>query len=130
MRAGHGANVPPLHTRVRKLIMGAFTRRTIADTENGLVALVDRLLDDIEAHGGGDLITDYASAIPVEIIGIWRRNSRSNDLYAPVMVRPLQRSPRAVHERGNAQLEIGSRPSWASRRPRSAAEYVVVAGAA
>ena len=62
-------NDPPLHTRVRKLIMGALTRRAIADMENGLVALVDRLLDDIEANGGGDLITDYASAIPVEIIG-------------------------------------------------------------
>ena len=37
--------------------------------ENGLVALVDGLLDGIEANGGGDLINDYASAIPVEIIG-------------------------------------------------------------
>ena len=34
-------NDPPLHTRVRKLIMGALTRRAIADMENGLVALVD-----------------------------------------------------------------------------------------
>ena len=60
---------PPLHTRVRKLIMGALTRRAIADMEAGLVVLVDRLLDTIEAQGGGDLISDYASAIPVEIIG-------------------------------------------------------------
>ena len=62
-------NDPPLHTRVRKLIMGALTRRAITDMESGLVALVERLLNDIEAKGGGDLITDYASAIPVEIIG-------------------------------------------------------------
>ena len=62
-------NDPPLHTRVRKLIMGALTRRAIADLEPGLVALVDRLLDDIEARGGGDLIEDFACAIPVEIIG-------------------------------------------------------------
>lgn len=60
---------PPLHTRVRKLIMGALTRRAIADMEPGLIALVDGLLDAIEAKGGGDLIEDYASAIPVEIIG-------------------------------------------------------------
>ena len=62
-------NDPPLHTRVRKLIMGALTRRAIADMEPGLVALVDRLLDRIEAQGGGDLIEDFAAAIPVEIIG-------------------------------------------------------------
>jgi cytochrome P450 len=62
-------NDPPLHTRVRKLIMGALTRRAIADMEPGLVRLVDSLLDRIEAKGGGDLIEDFASAIPVEIIG-------------------------------------------------------------
>jgi cytochrome P450 len=62
-------NDPPLHTRVRKLIMGALTRRAIADMEPGLVALVDRLLDGIAAQGGGDLIEDFAAAIPVEIIG-------------------------------------------------------------
>lgn len=62
-------NDPPLHTRVRKLIMGALTRRAIADMEPGLVTLVDSLLDRIEAQGGGDLIEDFAAAIPVEIIG-------------------------------------------------------------
>jgi len=62
-------NDPPLHTRVRNLIMGALTRRAIADMEPGLLALVDSLLDRIEAQGGGDLIEDFASAIPVEIIG-------------------------------------------------------------
>ncbi|MBG9386457.1 cytochrome P450 [Caenimonas aquaedulcis] len=62
-------NDPPLHTRVRKLIMGALTRRAIADMEPGLVTLVDGLLDRIEDRRGGDLIEDFACAIPVEIIG-------------------------------------------------------------
>src|SRR3954465_15570081 len=62
-------NDPPLHTRVRKLIMGALTRRAISQMEAGLSALVDGLLDRIAAQGGGDLIEDFASAIPVEIIG-------------------------------------------------------------
>lgn len=62
-------NDPPLHTRVRKLIMGALTRRAIADMEPGLITLVDSLLDRIEGQGGGDLIEDFAAAIPVEIIG-------------------------------------------------------------
>jgi cytochrome P450 len=62
-------NDPPLHTRVRRLIMGALTRRAIAEMEPGLIALVDSLLDEMDARGGGDLIDDFASAIPVEIIG-------------------------------------------------------------
>ncbi len=62
-------NDPPLHTRVRSLIMGALTRRAIADMEPSLVRLVDSLLDEIAIKGGGDLIEDFASAIPVEVIG-------------------------------------------------------------
>src|SRR3954469_6710991 len=62
-------NDPPLHTRVRQLIIGALTRRALGDLEPGLVALVDRLLEAIEVRGGGDLVDDFAAAIPVEIIG-------------------------------------------------------------
>jgi cytochrome P450 len=62
-------NDPPLHTRVRRLIMGALTRRAIDAMAPGLVQLVDQLLDAIEARGGGDLIEDFASAIPIDIIG-------------------------------------------------------------
>ena len=62
-------NDPPLHTRVRSTLMGALTRRAIAAMEPGLIALVDNLLDAIAARGGGDLVEDYASAIPVEVIG-------------------------------------------------------------
>jgi cytochrome P450 len=62
-------NDPPLHTRVRKLIMGALTRRAIAQMEGGLVTLVDSLLERIAQQGGGDVIEDFAAAIPVEVIG-------------------------------------------------------------
>ena len=60
---------PPLHTRVRSRIMGALTRRSIAGMTSDLLVLVDSLLDDLQAQGGGDLIEDFASAIPVEVIG-------------------------------------------------------------
>jgi cytochrome P450 len=62
-------NDPPAHTRVRRLIMGALTRRAIAEMEGSLISLVDGLLGKMEAQGGGDLIEDFASAIPIEVIG-------------------------------------------------------------
>ena len=37
--------------------------------EPALIALVDRLLDDMEHKGHADLVEDFAAAIPVEVIG-------------------------------------------------------------
>jgi cytochrome P450 len=62
-------NDPPAHTRVRRLIMGALSPRAIAGMEPDLVRLVDRLLDAIAAKSKVDLIEDFASAIPIEVIG-------------------------------------------------------------
>ncbi len=62
-------NDPPLHTRVRRLIAGALNPRAIAEMEPGLIALVDRLLDDMQARGQADIVEDFASAIPIEVIG-------------------------------------------------------------
>ena len=62
-------NDAPLHTRVRRLIGGALTPRAIAQMQPGLARLVDSLLDTMAAKGQVDLINDFASAIPIEIIG-------------------------------------------------------------
>ena len=39
--------------------------------EPSLITLIDSLLDELQAKGSGDLIEDFASAIPVEVIGNW-----------------------------------------------------------
>ncbi len=62
-------NDPPLHTRVRRLINGALTPRAIAGMEAGLETLVAQLLERMAAKGRVDLIEDFASAIPIEVIG-------------------------------------------------------------
>ena len=62
-------NDPPLHTRVRRLIIGALSQRAVESIEQSLVALVDRLLDDMKTRGDVDLIEHFAAAIPVEVIG-------------------------------------------------------------
>jgi cytochrome P450 len=62
-------NDPPAHTRVRRLIMGALSPRAIAEMEPSLRALVDRLLERLAGRSEVDLIGDFATAIPIEVIG-------------------------------------------------------------
>jgi cytochrome P450 len=62
-------NDPPYHTRVRKLLAPAFTPRALAALQTRIEALVDRLLDAAAARGEIDLITDFAAAIPIQLIG-------------------------------------------------------------
>ena len=62
-------NDPPYHTRVRRLLAPAFTPRALKALQARVEALVDRLLDAIAARGRCDLIEDFASAIPVQLIG-------------------------------------------------------------
>lgn len=62
-------NDPPLHTRVRRLLAPAFTPRALKLLEHRFEALVARMLDKAAENGGMDVIVDFASALPVEIIG-------------------------------------------------------------
>ncbi len=62
-------NDAPLHTTVRRLIIGALTVRAIAAMEPALERLVDSLLDEAADRGTIDAIADFAAAIPVEVIG-------------------------------------------------------------
>jgi cytochrome P450 len=58
---------PPLHTRVRRIMSTALAPRATAQMEVGLIATVDQLLDQMPLEP--DLIKDFASVIPIQIIG-------------------------------------------------------------
>ncbi len=62
-------NDAPLHTRVRRLLLGALNQRAIARMEAGVSALVERLLDRLADQAAPDLIGHFAAEIPVEVIG-------------------------------------------------------------
>lgn len=62
-------NDPPLHTRVRSIMVGALNPRALARMEPGLITLVDKLLDDMSGQTEVDLIEAFAGAIPIEVIG-------------------------------------------------------------
>jgi len=60
---------PPLHTRVRRILMGALSQRAMARMEAGVSALIDQLLDQLADQPAPDLIDHFAAQIPVEVIG-------------------------------------------------------------
>ena len=62
-------NDAPLHTRVRRLLLGALNQRAITRMEAGVGQLVERLLDHIADEPAPDLIAHFAAEIPVEVIG-------------------------------------------------------------
>jgi hypothetical protein len=59
---------PPDHTRLRGLVVKAFTARRVEDMRPRIQQVVDQTLDRIEARGHMDLIEDYAFRLPVTII--------------------------------------------------------------
>jgi cytochrome P450 len=62
-------NDPPYHTRVRKLLAPAFTPRALRELQARIEILVDRLLEAAAERGEIDLIADFATAIPIQLIG-------------------------------------------------------------
>jgi cytochrome P450 len=59
---------PPDHTRLRGLVVKAFTARRVEDMRPRIQQIVDETLDRIAPQGRMDLIEDFAFRLPVTII--------------------------------------------------------------
>jgi len=59
---------PPDHTRLRGLVVKAFTARRVEDMRPRIQHIVDETLDAIAGQGHMDLIEDFAFRLPVTII--------------------------------------------------------------
>jgi cytochrome P450 len=59
---------PPDHTRLRGLVVKAFTARRVEEMRPRIQAIVDETLDRVEARGHMDLIADFAFRLPVTVI--------------------------------------------------------------
>src|ERR1700728_4492011 len=59
---------PPDHTRLRGLVVKAFTARRVEDMRPRIQEVVDRALDRVMPRGSIDLSEDYAFRLPVTII--------------------------------------------------------------
>jgi len=65
---------PPEHTRLRKLAKQGFTTRAIESWRSIIQNTTDRLLDQVQNHGGMDAVSDLAIPLPgiiiTEIFGV------------------------------------------------------------
>ena len=106
-------NDPPVHTHVRKALGDAMSPRTVAAMAGPLVVLVDALLDKLAARGECDLMTEFAAAIPLEVIGNLLAIERADRA-------PLQRWSHAIL----GALEFGSDPRRLAQGNRAVEEFV------
>ncbi len=59
---------PPEHTRLRRLVNPWFTASALREFTPRAQEIVDNALDELAARPQFDLVTDYASRVPVEVI--------------------------------------------------------------
>lgn len=59
---------PPDHTRLRGLVVKAFTARRVEEMRPRIEAIVDAAIDRIERRGTMDVIADFALRLPVTVI--------------------------------------------------------------
>ncbi len=59
---------PPAHTRLRGLVVRAFTARRVEALRDRIAAIVDALIDTVIDRGEMDLVADFAHKLPVIVI--------------------------------------------------------------
>ncbi|MEA2632481.1 MAG: hypothetical protein QOE66_2700, partial [Chloroflexota bacterium] len=59
---------PPDHTRIRRLVLKAFTPRTVEAMRGRIQAVVDDLIDRFDGAGEVDLIAAFVEPLPVTVI--------------------------------------------------------------
>ena len=67
--AGLNHSDPPDHTRIRALVIKAFTPGSVRRLQSRIEALVHELIDHVVPAGGMDLIADFAYPLPAIITG-------------------------------------------------------------
>jgi cytochrome P450 len=59
---------PPMHTRQRKLVSQAFSRRAIGGLEPLVAGVISKFLDGLSGRREFDIVGEFAAVFPVEVI--------------------------------------------------------------
>ncbi|MCZ4610754.1 cytochrome P450 [Streptomyces sp. Lzd4kr] len=82
----------PDHTRIRRLVVRAFTAPRVEQLRAPIRETADRLLDALGPHGTTDLIASYAAPLPITVIcdllGVPDRHRRDFRVWTDTLVAP------------------------------------------
>lgn len=67
-RSGLSARIPPEHTRMRRIVQGAFGPRRFKAIEPQIRRIMNEAIDAFAAKGEGDLVRDFAYDVPAQVI--------------------------------------------------------------
>jgi cytochrome P450 len=79
-RAMFIAQDPPKHDRLKMLFQRGFTPKRIAEHEDRIRAIVERVLDDVAPRGGCNLVTDVAQPVVARVIGSFMGIPEEDDI--------------------------------------------------
>lgn len=108
---------PPDHTRLRKLVGAALTRKQVEQTEPRIRAVAHELLDRVVGAPSLDVIGDYAASLPViiiaELLGMPLDNREqlhgwSKAILAGINLRQSDEAPRILAEATRAAEEFSA----------------------
>ncbi|GAA3185649.1 MULTISPECIES: cytochrome P450 family protein [Streptomyces] len=93
---------PPDHTRVRRLVVRAFTPGRVEALRASVRRVADELLDTVEAAGRADLIADYAGHLPIvvicDLLGIPRADRRDFRAWTDRLITPDPSRPELMKQ--------------------------------
>ncbi len=108
---------PPDHTRLRRLVSKAFTRRTVEALRPWVADLTEQMLDEAAERGTLELVSDVAHPLPVavisEMLGVPHEERDTFAEWSHVLARSL-----------DATLSVPE-PEEAAHRQRAADEFRV-----
>ncbi|MFI9256301.1 cytochrome P450 [Streptomyces sioyaensis] len=101
---------PPDHTRVRRLVVKAFTPGRVETLRAPVRRVADELLDAMAERGRADLIADYAGPLPITVIcdllGIPQRDRRDFLAWSDALITPDPSRPEGMKQAIGAMLEF------------------------
>jgi cytochrome P450 len=102
---------PPEHTRLRRLVSQAFSRRAIGELEPMIEGVISGFLDELDGRDQFDLVADFAALFPVEVIstmlGVPEGERQQIRLWIDTVLHREPGNPNTTQEGMEAALSIG-----------------------
>ncbi|MET8009338.1 cytochrome P450 [Streptomyces sp. NPDC005271] len=101
---------PPDHTRVRRLVVKAFTPGRVEKMREPVRRVADELLDAIEPDGRADLLVTYAGQLPIivicDLLGVPQRDRRDFRAWSDALITPDPARPQVAREAVGGMLHF------------------------